>query len=76
MSYELLTSIKNADPSTLGVVGFVDIVKEWNSSNIWKPLVIYQYCEYLYAFGVKFIEIGTVSKIKFVNTILETLLQL
>ena len=27
----------------MGVVGFVDVVKFWN------PLVIYQYCEYLYA---------------------------
>jgi len=29
--------------NVIGVVGFVDIVKSWN------PLVVYQYCEYLYA---------------------------
>ena len=49
-SSELISSIRdstNADSNTeskvVGVVGFVDIVKNWN------PLVIYQYCEYLYA---------------------------
>ena len=50
-AYELLYSIKYANlnnnsktyRNTVGVVGFVDVVKFWN------PLVIYQYCEYLYA---------------------------
>ena len=44
---ELISSITDTDNNTeskiVGVVGFVDIVKVWN------PLVIYQYCEYLYA---------------------------
>ena len=42
-SIELIKSIESACNDTVGVVGFVDIVKTWN------PLVIYQYCEYLYA---------------------------
>jgi len=42
-SNELIISITNADENTFGVVGFVDIIKSWN------PLIIYQYCEYLYA---------------------------
>ena len=40
---ELISAIQNADDNTVGVVGFVDVVKSWN------PLVIYQYCEYLFA---------------------------
>ena len=42
-SKELIKAIENADKNTIGVVGFVDIIKTWN------PLVVYQYCEYLYA---------------------------
>jgi len=54
-SYELLSSIikeedkennkklENINSKVIGIVGFVDIVKSWN------PLVVYQYCEYLYA---------------------------
>ena len=33
----------DSNGNVIGVVGFVDVVKSWN------PLVIYQYCEYLYA---------------------------
>jgi len=42
-AYELIYTIQNASSNTVGVVGFVDVVKSWN------PLVIYQYCEYVYA---------------------------
>lgn len=52
-AYELLNSFKIANTNTnknsktyntvVGIVGLVDVVKNWN------PLVIYQYCEYLYA---------------------------
>lgn len=41
-SYELIKTVKNNN-QILGVVGMVDVVKKWN------PLVIFQYCEYLYA---------------------------
>ena len=40
---ELISTIQNADDNTVGVVGFVDVVKSWNL------LVIYQYCEYAFA---------------------------
>ena len=41
---ELIYGIKQADSYTIGIVGFVDIIKSW--SNL---LIIYQYCEYLFA---------------------------
>jgi chitin synthase len=37
------TTKTNTESIIVGVVGFVDVVKSWN------PLVLYQYCEYLYA---------------------------
>ena len=40
----------------LGIVGFVDIVKKWN------PLIIYQYCEYLYAQCLKRLAQSLVTK--------------
>jgi chitin synthase len=42
-SYELIKSIQLANIYVVGVVGMVDICKTWN------PLVIFQYCEYLFA---------------------------
>jgi chitin synthase len=63
-AYELINSFKTANTNkssktyntVVGVVGLVDVVKYWN------PLVIYQYCEYLYAqFLRRFIQ----SKITF-----------
>ena len=41
---ELIYGIKQADSYTIGIVGFVDIIKSWSN-----PLIIYQYCEYLFA---------------------------
>ena len=46
-SYELINTYDNSSNKTgllVGVVGIVDIVKNW-----YNPLVMYQYCEYLYA---------------------------
>ena len=46
-SYELINTYDNSSGKTgllVGVVGIVDIVKNW-----YNPLVMYQYCEYLYA---------------------------
>ena len=46
-SYELINTYDNSSGKMgllVGVVGIVDIVKNW-----YNPLVMYQYCEYLYA---------------------------
>ena len=42
-AHELIKSIQDSSDYVVGVVGMVDICKTWN------PLVIYQYCEYLFA---------------------------
>jgi cellulose synthase/poly-beta-1,6-N-acetylglucosamine synthase-like glycosyltransferase len=63
-TYELITSFNKSNNNKksktynniVGVVGLVDVVKYWN------PLVIYQYCEYLYA---QFLRRFVQSKITF-----------